>query len=109
MKWKLITVCIAAAACLIIRSPWISVTVLAVCIAMMLIEDILEKRKVEKQVKELTKNASDVLVVELNLGQMYYEVDRVLSRDTDVHLMGQIGGLMPTPDEILSKIKYRFR
>ncbi|MBP5192216.1 MAG: HAMP domain-containing histidine kinase [Eubacterium sp.] len=54
MKWKLITVCIAAAACLIIRSPWISVTVLAVCIAMMLIEDILEKRKVEKQVKELT-------------------------------------------------------
>ena len=59
----------------------------------------------EKQVKELTKNASDVLVVELNLGQMYYEVDRVLRRDTDVHLMGQIGGLMPTPDEILSKIK----
>ena len=58
----------------------------------------------EKQVKELTKNASDVLVVELNLGQMYYEVDRVLRRDTDVHLMGQIGGLMPTPDEILSKI-----
>ena len=58
----------------------------------------------EKQIKELTKNASDVLVVELNLGQMYYEVDRVLRRDADVHLMGQIGGLMPTPDEILSKI-----
>ena len=58
----------------------------------------------EKQVKELTKNASDVMVVELNLGQMYYEVDRVLRRDADVHLMGQIGGLMPTPDEILSKI-----
>ena len=58
----------------------------------------------EKQVKELTKNASDVLVVELNLGQMYYEVDRVLRRNADVHLMGQIGGLMPTPDEILSKI-----
>ena len=58
----------------------------------------------EKQVKELTENASDVLVVELNLGQMYYEVDRILRRDADVHLMGQIGGLMPTPDEILSKI-----
>ena len=50
MKWKLITVCIAAAACLIIRSSWISVTVLAVCIAMMLIEDIKKKKKVEKQV-----------------------------------------------------------
>ena len=58
----------------------------------------------EKQVKELTKNASDVLVVELNLGQMFYEVDRVLRRDANVYLMGQIGGLMPTPDEILSKI-----
>ena len=58
----------------------------------------------EEQVKELTKNASDVLVVELNLGQMYYEVDRILRGDVNVHLMGQIGGLMPTPDEILSKI-----
>ena len=58
----------------------------------------------EQQVKELTKNASDVIVVELNLGQMFYEIDRVLRGDADVHLMGQIGGLMPTPDEILSKI-----
>ena len=58
----------------------------------------------EEQVKELSKNASDILVVELNLGQMYYEVDRLLNKDTNVHLMGQIGGLMPTPDEILSKI-----
>ena len=44
------------------------------------------------------------MVVELNLGQMFYEVDRVLRRDADVYLMGQVGGLMPTPDEILSKI-----
>ncbi|MBR0270667.1 MAG: 2-oxoacid:acceptor oxidoreductase subunit alpha [Methanobrevibacter sp.] len=58
----------------------------------------------EEQVKELSKNASDVLVVELNLGQMFYEVDRVLRRDANVYLMGQVGGLMPTPDEILSKI-----
>ena len=58
----------------------------------------------EKQVKELTANAEKVLVVELNLGQMFYEVDRVLRRDTNVYLMGQIGGLMPTPDEILAEI-----
>ncbi|WP_407415849.1 2-oxoacid:acceptor oxidoreductase subunit alpha [Methanobrevibacter sp.] len=58
----------------------------------------------EDQVKELTKSASSVLVVELNLGQMFYEVDRVLRRDANVHLIGQIGGTMPTPDEILSKI-----
>ncbi len=58
----------------------------------------------EEQVKELTKNASNVLVVELNLGQMFYEVNRVLRRNANVYLMGQIGGTMPTPDEILSKI-----
>ena len=58
----------------------------------------------EEQLREFTKNASDVIVVEMNLGQMYYEVDRVLKRDTNVHLMGVIGGLLPTPDEILAQI-----
>ena len=58
----------------------------------------------DEQLKEITKNASDVIVVEMNLGQMYYEVDRVLKRDANVHLMGVIGGLLPTPDEILEEI-----
>ena len=58
----------------------------------------------DEQLKEITKNANDVLVVEMNLGQMYYEVDRVLGKDTNVHLMGVIGGLLPTPDEILDEI-----
>ena len=40
----------------------------------------------------------------MNLGQMYYEVDRLLKLQTNVHLMGKIGGLLPTPDEIISKI-----
>ena len=45
-----------------------------------------------------------MIVVEMNLGQMYYEVDRVLKRSANVHLMGKIGGAMPTPDEILVQI-----
>ncbi|WP_407453343.1 2-oxoacid:acceptor oxidoreductase subunit alpha [Methanobrevibacter sp.] len=57
----------------------------------------------DEQIKELIANASDVLVVEMNLGQMYYEIDRVV-KDKNVHLMGVIGGLLPTPDEILEKI-----
>ena len=52
----------------------------------------------------MTANAKDVLVVEMNLGQMYYEVDRVCKRNANVHLMGKIGGLLPTPDEILDEI-----
>lgn len=57
----------------------------------------------DEQIKELTATASDVLVVEMNLGQMYYEVDRVV-KDKNVHLLGKIGGALPTPDEILEEI-----
>ena len=58
----------------------------------------------DEQIKELASNASDVFVVEMNLGQMYYEVERVLDSSVNVHLIGKTGGLMPTPDEILSRI-----
>lgn len=57
----------------------------------------------DEQIKELTANASDVVVVEMNLGQMYYEIERVV--DCNTHLVGVIGGNLPTPDEILSKIE----
>lgn len=59
----------------------------------------------DEQIKQLTKNASDVLVVEMNLGQMYYEVDRAVNATANTHLLGVIGGLLPTPEEILSKIE----
>ena len=58
----------------------------------------------DEQLREITKNADDILVVEMNLGQMYYEVDRACKRNSNVHLMGVIGGLLPTPDEILEQI-----
>lgn len=58
----------------------------------------------DEEIKKLTANAKDVLVVELNLGQMYYEIDRVVKKQANVHLMGVIGGLLPTPDEIISEI-----
>ena len=57
-----------------------------------------------KQVLELTEGAKNVIVVEMNLGQMYYEVDRLLKLQTNVHFFGKIGGLLPTPEEIISKI-----
>ena len=55
--------------------------------------------------KALTFNENDVLVVEMNLGQMYYEVDRAVNATVNTHLLGVIGGLLPTPEEILSKIE----
>ena len=41
----------------------------------------------------------------MNLGQMYYEVDRAVNATANTHLLGVIGGLLPTPEEILSKIE----
>ena len=58
----------------------------------------------EKQILELTEGAKNVIVIEMNLGQMYYEVERLLKEKTNIHFMGKIGGLLPTPDEIISEI-----
>ena len=51
-----------------------------------------------------TENAQKIIVAELNLGQVFYEVQRIL-RDKDVVLLSKIGGEMQLPEEILEKIK----
>ncbi|MEN6591934.1 MAG: 2-oxoacid:acceptor oxidoreductase subunit alpha [Methanobacterium sp.] len=58
----------------------------------------------EKLVKEAVANAQKVVVVEMNLGQIYFEVQRIL-RDKDVELLPKIGGEMHLPTEIMDKIK----
>lgn len=54
--------------------------------------------------QELTKNAKRIIVPELNLGQVYLEVDRVLGKHAKVELLPKIGGALHTPSEILDKI-----
>ncbi|OED30734.1 2-oxoacid:acceptor oxidoreductase subunit alpha [Methanosphaera sp. WGK6] len=58
----------------------------------------------EEKLLELTKNAKKIIVPELNLGQIYYEVDRVLGKHAKVELLSKIGGALHTPTEILDKI-----
>ena len=58
----------------------------------------------EKLIKEAARNAEKVVVVEMNLGQIYYEVERVLP-DKEVELLPKIGGEIHLPTEILDKIK----
>ncbi|MBE6486185.1 MAG: 2-oxoacid:acceptor oxidoreductase subunit alpha [Methanosphaera stadtmanae] len=52
----------------------------------------------------LTKDAKRIIVPELNLGQVYLEVDRVLGKHAKVELLSKIGGALHTPQEILDKI-----
>lgn len=58
----------------------------------------------EEILLKYTKNAKKIIVPELNLGQVYLEVDRVLGKHAQVELVSKIGGALITPDEILDKI-----
>lgn len=52
---------------------------------------------------KLSKKAKRVIVVELNLGQMYYEIKRAISEIKPVFLISKVGGELITPDEVLKK------
>jgi len=58
----------------------------------------------EDMLREAAKNAQKVIVVEMNLGQIFHEVQRIL-RNHEVHLLPKIGGEMHKPNEILESIK----
>ncbi len=54
---------------------------------------------------ELTKKAKKVLVVEMNTGQMEKDVRLAADKSADVFFHGRPGGGIPTPVEVLKKIK----
>lgn len=59
----------------------------------------------EKQIIELAKKVRKIVVVEMNLGQYFLEVDRVANRYTEVSRYGRANGELMTPDEIMAEIK----
>ena len=58
----------------------------------------------EAEVKRALGGAKDVIVVELNKGQMFNEVRRALGGEKQTHLVWDIGQLVP-PDVIYDKIR----
>jgi len=54
---------------------------------------------------ELAKRVQDMLVVEMSLGQMVEDVQLATEGKTKVHFHGRPGGGIPTPTEVLAKIK----
>ncbi|RBQ23880.1 2-oxoglutarate synthase subunit KorA [Candidatus Methanobinarius endosymbioticus] len=66
----------------------------------------------ETQIFKAAESAKNLIVVEMNLGQMVHEVERIIGmvdgNKPNVHLIGKIGGELHKPDEILSKIKEGF-
>jgi len=63
----------------------------------------------EDQILKAAETAKNLIVVEMNLGQILYEVERVAGmvegNRPNVHLIGKIGGELHKPSEIVSKIK----
>jgi len=60
----------------------------------------------EKIVTKLAKEAKTIIVPEMNLGQLFYEVQRVASHQSKVVPLNKIGGGEPiTPEELFEKIK----
>lgn len=60
----------------------------------------------EEQIRRLVDGVKGIFVVEMNLGQIYFEVQRSC-RDVvkDIRLISKIGGEMHTPDEIIEALK----
>ncbi|MFH2132221.1 MAG: 2-oxoacid:acceptor oxidoreductase subunit alpha [bacterium] len=58
----------------------------------------------EKQIRELAHKVNNMIMVELNYGQMYLEMDRFANAHCQTDLCGSSGGEVHEPEEILTKI-----
>ena len=59
----------------------------------------------EKIVKKLAKTAEKIIVPEMNLKQLYYEVQRVTNGSSEIIALNKIGGgELITPEELTAKI-----
>ncbi|MDR7856178.1 2-oxoacid:acceptor oxidoreductase subunit alpha [Tissierella sp.] len=59
----------------------------------------------EKQLINLSKKVKRIVVVEMNMGQYFLEVDRVAGKYTKVEKYNRVNGELITPEEIISFVK----
>ena len=59
-----------------------------------------------KQLNELSRKVKGMLVAEINAGQMVFDV-RMAAADSGIPVehYGRLGGMIPTPDEIVTALK----
>lgn len=58
-----------------------------------------------KEMKEATANAKGILDVEMNAGQMVEDVKLAVECKLPVEFHGRMGGIVPSPEEILEKLE----
>jgi len=61
----------------------------------------------EEQVREVAKNADSLLVLEMNMGQIYWEVERIARQVgcQKIELFSKLGGDVHKPSEIIERVK----
>jgi len=57
------------------------------------------------QLRDLLRNCSKVIVGELNMGQIVYEVERAVPHETEVHSLQRYDGEILTPVQLLEKLE----
>ena len=60
-----------------------------------------------EKVKEIAADAKALIVPEMNMGQVVQEVERAAAGQTDVYSMTLLGGLLHTPQDIMTEIEKR--
>jgi 2-oxoglutarate ferredoxin oxidoreductase subunit alpha len=59
----------------------------------------------DKAVYEVAKQVHTIIVAEMNMGQLYYEVQRASCGQTKVELLSRVDSLTISPQQILDRIK----
>ncbi len=60
----------------------------------------------KRELFQLAGQVKNILVVEMNAGQMVEDVRLSVNARVPVEFYGRMGGVIPSPDEILNKIRY---
>lgn len=61
-----------------------------------------------EQIEKAAKNVKGILVVELDAGQMIEDVRLAVKCNVEAKHFGRLGGIVPTPDEVLNSLKEQF-
>jgi 2-oxoglutarate ferredoxin oxidoreductase subunit alpha len=59
----------------------------------------------EKQVAQLATKAKSLLVVEMNAGQMLYDIRASIDTKIPISFLGRMGGAIPMPGEVEERIR----
>ncbi len=62
----------------------------------------------KKIISDLSEKMAFTFVVELNSGQMVEDVSLAVNGKNPVYFYGRMGGMVPTPEEVLIKIKEKY-